>query len=733
VNTKLLDALQAAGLIQAADNEAAGAFAKRRQLHVEEALIQMGLLDEMSLLKFQANLYQTYFVSTRKLASAPIHDALLKLVTHKLAVKLCVFPVKFDAKAQELSIITVQPDDLDVLKAVQFATRVPKVRALVARPAAIQAAIKVHFEGEPQAFGQIRQSGPSTGLIVERDKKRTLSFEQESGPAPPPSRDVTFSLPPSSTKDSGIGLPPVPSRAAAPVPGTKHKTMRRTGDLGGAPPPPPSAMLPPLPQLGGAPPVQMAGVTAMQGFSPQSVQAMPAVLPSLQPHQFAAPEPSQEVASSVKKTLPGVPVHDFLETLNVLVALLENERGELRSHSVQVARICRRLCERLGIRQEESDAIIMAAYLHDVGKASALHLTALNVGEYEAHRQQAKKSYLTPVRLFESVRLPPEVNPILSHLYERFDGQGFPDRLTGKEICLGARVMAIVETYADLVGHSANPFRKKLTAQEAWDVLAKYKGKIFDPGLVDVFKLVVLGDDLRAKLLADSRRALLVDPDAEETTVLELRLAEHGFDVTIARNSVDAENELGGDFDVVISEVDIKPLNGFELLQKIRAGGNEVPFVFHSKNAEGDSVQRGFDLGADDFITKPASPELVALKVTRVLDSAGKAKRKSGGVSGSLTEMALPDVVQILYHGRKSGKLTISADGKRGEILFGEGMIFDCSFGEHAHEEAFYEMLRLRQGDFELDPNFRPTEQVIQVSPESLLLEGMRRFDEHSR
>jgi hypothetical protein len=95
--------------------------------------------------------------------------------------------------------------------------------------------------------------------------------------------------------------------------------------------------------------------------------------------------------------------------------------------------------------------------------------------------------------------------------------------------------------------------------------------------------------------------------------------------------------------------------------------------------------------------------------------------------------MALPDVVQILYHGRKSGKLTISAGGRRGEILFCDGMIFDASFGEAAQEEAFYDMLNLRDGDFELDPNFRPSEQVIQVSPESLLLEGMRRLDESGR
>lgn len=735
MNTKLLDGLVSEGLIQPADHEAVGLYAKRRQIHAEEALIQMGLLDEMQLLKYQANLYKTYFVSTKKLASAPIPDSLLKLITHKLAVKLCVFPVKFDAKAQELSILTVQPDDLDVLKSVQFATRVPKVRALVARPAAIQAAIKVHFEGEAQAFGQVRNAagGTGSGLAVERDKKKTLTYETPTTgtPTPPPSRDATFSLPP--TKETAAAVPPVPNRI-----GAKTKTLSgaRRPDI--APPPPPSSSmggLPPLPQLSGPPPAAHSQ-QPMQGFG--IGQSSPAVLTGFEDDQLGdLPElgtgEHEDVASSVKKAPAGIPVHDFIETLNVFTALLENERGELRSHSMQVARIVRRLCERLGLKQEESDAIIMAAYLHDVGKTSSFHLTALNVAEYEAHRQSARKSYMTPIRIFESVRLPPEITPILSHLYERFDGQGFPDRLTGKEICLGARVLAIVETYTDLVGHAGNPFRKKLSSQEAWDVLAKYKGKIFDPGLVDVFKLVVLGDDLRAKLLADSRRALLIDPDAEETTVLELRLAEHGFDVTIARNSVEAENELGGEFDVVISEVDIKPLSGFELLQKIRKNGQEVPFVFHSKNADGDVVQRGFDLGADDFIAKPASPDLVALKVTRVLAGAGQKKKKPGGVSGSLTEMALPDVVQILFHGRKSGKLTISAEGKKGEILFSEGMIFDASFGEHAQEEAFYAMLRLRDGDFELDPNFRPTEQVIQVSPESLLLEGMRRFDEAGR
>jgi len=686
-----------------------------------------------------------------------------------------VFPVKFDAKTQELSILTVQPDDLDVLKNVQFATRVPKVRALVARPSAILAAIRLHFEGDPQAFGQIRN--PTQATSSERDKKRTLGYEQPvSGPPGSPS-----------VRESGIDLPPVPGQV-------KRPTIRRPDTQNIAPPPPvpgmPSAA-PAAPQYGGGTmmtPGAPGGYPQGQGlqFDPNP-QIMPNQIGGQQPpgnqqfaapqfggtQQFAAPQfggvpqpqfggtqqfvpahgggsmfgtgndlPAQnmslrdthsDIESSVKKQPGGIAVHDYLETMNVMIALLENERGELRNHSVTVARITRKVCDRLGLKPEESDSIIMAAYLHDIGKTSAYHLTALNVAEYEAHRQQAKKSYQTPVRIFESVRLPGDVNTVLSHMYERYDGQGFPDRLTGKEICLGARVLAIVETYTDLVGHSGNPFRKKLSAQEAWDVLAKYRAKVFDPGLVDVFKLVVLGDDLRAKLLADSRKALIIDPDAEETTVLELRLVEHGYDVIICRNSTEAENELQNELDVVISEVDLRPASGFDVLQKLRSAGNEVPFIFHSKQSDSDVVQRGFELGADDFITKPASPDLVALKVSRVLSGAGKVKKKSGGVSGSLTEMALPDVVQILFHGRKSGKLAITANGRRGEILFCDGMIFDASFGDHVREEAFYQMVKLRDGDFELDPNFRPTEQLIHVSPESLLLEGMRRLDEAER
>jgi response regulator RpfG family c-di-GMP phosphodiesterase len=717
INQKLLRALVADGVISQAEAEQAELFAKRRRLHIEEGLIEAEVLDETQLLKFQASYYKTYFVSTKKLSTAPISDSLLKLVTHKLAAKLCIFPVKYEPRIGELSILTVEPDDPDVLKNVRFATRVAKVRALVARPAAIQAAIRLHFMNEASAFAAVRDAGDRGGGT---DRFPRVQQPLDAGSVPPPSPEG--SVPPTVERNDGGGMVDARRRTltAAEVGGVRlpNAVPMVAGSVSIAPPMQHSLM---SAQQLGATASLMAAVPMPNGgaaFPPIASEPVPA------PYHVSMSEPAPAPAS--------VAMHDFLETLNVFVALLEQERGELRGHSTSVARITRNVCERLGLKQEESDTIVVAAYLHDIGKFSAQHLTALNVAQYEAHRSQAKKSYLTPVRLFESVRLPDKVGNILGHLYERVDGQGFPDRLSGKEIPLGSRILAIVETYADLVGHGGNAFRRKLNPEEAYEVLARYKGKLFDSNLVDVLKLTVLGDDLRAKLLADRRRALIVDTDAEETTVLELRLAEHGFEVTIARNVADAENELKGEFDVVISEVELKPQDGFVLLQHLRSQGSELPFVFLSHKADSEVVQRGFELGADDFITKPASPEVVALKINRVLQGSAR-KRKHGGVSGSLTEMSLPDVVQILFHGRKSGKLAISSEGKRGEIHFCDGQIYDANFGERLKEEAFYEMLLLHGGDFELDPNFKPTDRKIELGPESLLLEGMRRLDESGR
>jgi hypothetical protein len=96
----------------------------------------------------------------------------------------------------------------------------------------------------------------------------------------------------------------------------------------------------------------------------------------------------------------------------------------------------------------------------------------------------------------------------------------------------------------------------------------------------------------------------------------------------------------------------------------------------------------------------------------------------------SLREMGLPDIVQVLFHGRKTGRLNVRSNGKSGEIHFLEGAIANALFGEHTGASAFYQMLKFTEGDFALDPGFTPPARLVEESSEALLLEGMRRMDE---
>lgn len=425
----------------------------------------------------------------------------------------------------------------------------------------------------------------------------------------------------------------------------------------------------------------------------------------------------------------------FLETLNVLVSLIENSRPDLRGHSAHVARLMRKIGERIGVPESEKAALVIAGYLHDLGKMSAYHLTALNVSEYEGHRAAAKKLLKAPLRLMESVTLPDPARRAIETMYERFDGKGLPGAVAGKDIPLGGRLLAIADTYADLTQNPRNPYRKTLRPVQACEVLARYKGSIFDNNLVDLFRHTVTGEDLKARLLANRHLALVVDPDPEETTVLELRLVEQGFEVHIARTTDQAMKLLErGDLEIVVSEVDLKPQDGFALLAEVRKQkwGATLPWLFVTNRSGGAAAQEAFALDALDFMTKPVQADLLVAKMKQVIE---RHASRSGarGVSGSLSEMSLPDMVQVLWHGRKTGSLKIRAGAETGEIHFVGGSIYNAMWERQRGAEAFYAMLRLKEGEFALDPNHEAEARVINESPEALLLEGMRRLDEEVR
>jgi response regulator RpfG family c-di-GMP phosphodiesterase len=653
---------------------------------IEDAIVNLGLVSEPDLLKCLASHFKVQFISTEKLSKVEVARALMNTLPRRIAEAVGICPVVLDTKTSVLTVVTADPDQVEALREAQMAAGAREVRPVLARPAAVKALIAKSYGGDLRAFAMVDRHAQA---LMQHN---SIDLDDGSGPARGGQNVYGRML---SENDMAPAAPQKPAPApahAAPAPAAAAKPKREA----------------------------QPAAPAMRRTPPP-----PASIPAPAPKRSAEGSPGPE---------KGVSGASFVELLNVLVSLLETSRADLRGHSAQVARLVRRLAEKLSLDPANTAMLVAGAFIHDLGKMGQYHLTALNCSEYDGHKAAAQKAVAIPGALLEPVRLPPESIQAAARMYERYDGKGFPDGIGGKDIPLGARILAICDTYADLTGNARNPFRKTLSPQEACITLAKYKDTIFDPNLVDLFRNTVLGEELTAKLLASTSQALLVDVDPEETTVLELRLIEQGFVVKTARTETQALAVLGtGEVDLVVSEIDLGPSDGLALLAEARkhAWGKDLPWVVYTRRQERAVAQKAFGLGVLDYVNKPASADVLVAKLKALLDQRASASpRTARGVSGSLREMGLPDMVQVLFHGRKSGKLQIRGDGQAGEIHFLEGNVMNALWGAQSGENAFYAMLKLTDGEFELDPSFKATDRLINQSAEALLLEGMRRLDE---
>ena len=646
--------------------------AHRTQSTAEEAILQLGLMSEGELLKYIAGLYRTRFVGSDRLAKAGVDPQLLQKVPRKLAKRLTAFPILYDNRSRTLSVVAADVTDDDVRQQMQFATGARDVKVYVAREAAIRAAIAKHYDQDGRPF-EMLLSGASS---------RQVRTSRESDPVP--GWGQVFE------EKDGLLI----RRARA-----QSIEMEQ-----------PANDQSPEPESEEPPPQTQSRVTAGQTLI----------------EQLSAPAQVDDLT---------VDPEVYLETLSVLITLIEQLNQDRGGHSMRVVRICQKVGERIRLTKPQVQGILIAAYLHDVGVAADSHVTPFDVALDETKREVARRIYTAPTRLLESVALPKTAVDALRHRYERFDGKGFPERLSGKEIPLGARVLSVVESYIDLTQTKANAFGRRVPADEACEALEPHKGTTFDPAVVDWLRHIVLDDGVKSQILSARNRVLIVDPDPEETAVLEVQFAGQGYEVTIER-SVDAALRCldAEKYDLVVSEVHLSDGEGFDLLRRMRESSHaQVPLMFVTSERAQTSVNRGLELGAADYVVKPASAAVVVAKASRVIADSRTKKPGGRGVSGSLQEMALPDVIQILGNGRKSGLLKARSGTLQGVLMFQDGSIHDARFGDLGGAEAVYGILRLMEGDFELEPDPTPVEDVIGIPTHHLLLEAMRRLDEEQR
>lgn len=177
-------------------------------------------------------------------------------------------------------------------------------------------------------------------------------------------------------------------------------------------------------------------------------------------------------------------------TLEALVNALEAKDPFIRGHSARVADLGAMIAAELGMNDEQVEQVRMAGRLHDIGKIGIREdiLTKegpLTADEYELVKQHVVigSQILAPLAHLGDV-----IAFVRSH-HERWDGQGYPDRLRGEEITLGARVLGAAEIFDALT--TARPYQEKMPLDVAVERMRDLAGSVLDPGVYQALEAAV--------------------------------------------------------------------------------------------------------------------------------------------------------------------------------------------------------------------------------------------------
>ncbi|MHB8473351.1 MAG: HD domain-containing phosphohydrolase [Gammaproteobacteria bacterium] len=219
-------------------------------------------------------------------------------------------------------------------------------------------------------------------------------------------------------------------------------------------------------------------------------------------------------------------LHTSYQTaIPVFANLVEMREGKGSGHGRRVAEMAKTLAQHLGLGEEAALDVYYAGLLHDIGAIGLPDrlvdkpLTSMSPQDRvlaEKHPQMGESALLALEPMAGAARL------IRAH-HERFDGRGFPDKLIGENIPLGARILAVVNEYDGL--QRGTLFEDKLNPEQAAGFLKENSFKRYDPTVVEAFLKLL---NVRAQKSAAARRHINVGTsDLRTGQVLARDLINH--------------------------------------------------------------------------------------------------------------------------------------------------------------------------------------------------------------
>jgi response regulator RpfG family c-di-GMP phosphodiesterase len=242
--------------------------------------------------------------------------------------------------------------------------------------------------------------------------------------------------------------------------------------------------------------------TILKAFGPFKVSMEDCTL------QKFSPEQNQELSllnSNLKSLInqPNLQLQEFVrDGIVLLAAFAEDREDNSGGHVFRIGQLTREICERLGLSSAEIDDISFSSMLHDVGKIQIPGDILLKPGPLSDKERKIMQSHcVIGEEMMGAKPVYRTAREIARSHHERWDGNGYPDRLRGESIPLNARIVAITDSF-DALTHE-RCYKKTWPARMALHEMKALSGKQFDPEILDVFLKIQPGIMKHGKLVDD--------------------------------------------------------------------------------------------------------------------------------------------------------------------------------------------------------------------------------------
>lgn len=643
----------------------------------------LGLVDHEGLAKALAQQFGLRFVNSERIERLSITESTLKLLPAELIREHSMVPTFMDPESRVLSLLTADPTAIPSLRAAQEKAEAQRLRLFVGPEPAIQSLIDRILPKDNAAEKTDDETSPlNESISVELDKRflqqRAIVLETDMERLA-----VLRSL--EEHESNGVDFAHDPEQVSSILKaGGISRVLYRK---------PLSDMVEPyIPAWRRLAPG--LNVSPVNGFGPS--------------HQ------SSDVHSAGCRFL--------IDLLQFVLLASETKNMDARSRVRRTVRLSKQVSSELGLAQAQRDSILIAALLGEMDQLSLVEgiMADDTMEKTDGSRFELARALVNPLD-------PPyDLDGLFSSLEQKRSGLKTETDNIPADVLFSVR--AIVEKSRP---NESNPAR----------ILGESASQ-HHPTILAALEQVLRRDALRRRLVTAGSEARLSTPtiviaerEAALVTALEVRLGQAGFETVVVADGASALRETHALLPVaVIANLRLPQRDGLALVMELKnkKDTEHIPVILITNRTSASDVNRGLEIGAEEVLEKPINVQVLITRLRKAIARSGKAVQ-SASLTGRLADLSIAELLQTLHLAGKTARINISAGLVKGNLSLLDGNLLAASFEDTQGEEAFYELVGLAEGRFEVLVGTQPDPANLTESTEFLLLEALRRLDERRR